>query len=199
MNRSGSTITAALTALAALQFSLLAGRLGTGSAGHVAMGDDLSGVQVRDSGGRSHPLGKYQLVLAFDPECAHSRQVALQWGRFLRDPGRPAGVLAVAPGPLEAAAGHAEAHGWRVPVATMDRFGLGSREHALVSRTPWVFALRDGRVVALGHGDELADVVAALPPAAVPPATDVLLAADAPPAADTPPAARPRVTTEDRP
>lgn len=160
-----TTAGAALAILAGVQFSLLADRLGPGSAGHVAIGDDLSGIRVGADGGGSSPLGKFQLVLVFDPECAHSRQVAPQWGRFLRDPDRPTGVLAVAPGPLEAAARHAEAHGWQVPVATMGRFGLGSREHKLVSRTPWVFALRDGRVVAQGHGYELAEVVAALPPA----------------------------------
>lgn len=177
-----TTTAAALAALAAIQFSLLADRLGTASAGHVAIGDDLSGVRVADDGGASRPLGEFQLVLVFDPGCAHSRQVAPQWGRFLRNPDRPAEVLAVAHGPLDTAARHAEAHGWRVPVATTGRFGPGSRERALVSRTPWVLALRDGRVVAQGHGDELAEVVAALSPA---------------PAA--PPGARPRFATAYQP
>ncbi len=166
MISSRSTRTAAaLAALAAVQFSLLANRLETGSAGHVAVGDDLAGVRVGGDDGPGSLLGEFQLVLVFDPECAHSRQVAPQWGELLRDPDRPGGIVAVAPGSFEAAARHAEVHGWQVTVATVDRFRPGSREHALVSRTPWVFVLQDGRVVAQGHGDELAEVVAALSPA----------------------------------
>lgn len=156
---------AALAALAAVQFSLLADRLETGSAGHVAVGDDLAGVRVGGGDGRDRLLGEFQLVLVFDPECAHSRQVAPEWGKLLQDPARPGGIVAVAPGSHEAAALHAEAHGWQVTVATVDRYRPGSREHALLSRTPWVFALQDGRVVAQGHGDELAEVVTALSPA----------------------------------
>lgn len=157
-----TTTAAALAALAAVQFSLLADRLGTGSAEHVAIGDDLSGVQVGDNGDEGSLLSEFRLVLVFDPACAHSRQVAAGWRAFLQDPDRPPGILALAPGSPEAAARHAEAHHWRVPVGTMGRFRLGSREHALLSRTPWVFALRDGRVIAQGHGDDLAEVVAAL-------------------------------------
>ena len=115
--------------------------------------------------GRHSLLSEFQLVLVFDPECAHSRQAAAQWGALLQDPDRPGGIVAVAPGSFEAAARHAAAQGWQVTVATVDRFRPGSREHALISRTPWVFALQDGRVVAQGHGDELAEVVAALSPA----------------------------------
>lgn len=169
---------AALATLAAVQFSLLANRLENAGAGHVAVGDDLAGVRVGGDDGRDSLLGKFQLVLVFDPECAHSREVAPQWGELLRDPDRPGGIVAVAPGSLAAAARHAEAHGWQVTVATVDRYRPGSREHALVSRTPWVFALLDGRVVAQGHGDELAEVVAALSPAT-----------------DTPRATRPQLAT----
>lgn len=157
-----TTIAAALATLAAVQFSLLADGLGTGSARHVTIGDDLSGVRVADEGGEGSLLSEFQLVLVFDPACAHSRQVAARWRAFLQDPDRPPGILALAPGSPEAAARHAEAHHWRVPVGTMGRFRLGSREHVLLSRTPWVIALRDGRVIAQGHGDELPEVVAAL-------------------------------------
>lgn len=166
MISSRSTRTAAaLTALAAVQFSLLADRLETGSAGHVAVGDDLSSVRVAGDHGPGSLLGEFQLVLVFDPECAHSRQAAPKWRALLQDPDRPGGIVAVTPGPFEAAARHAAAHGWQVTVATVDGYRPGSREHALVSRTPWVFALQDGRVVAQGHADELAEFVAALSPA----------------------------------
>jgi len=163
-----NTTAAALTTLAVIQFSLLANRLETGSAERIAIGDDLSDVRVGQDYGSGGLLNEYQLVLVFDPECVHSRGVAWQWERFLREPDnpdRPARILAVAPGSLEAAARHADANGWEVPVATIDRPRPGSRERALVSRTPWVLALRDGRVVAEGPGHELAEVVAALSPA----------------------------------
>ncbi|MCY3611519.1 MAG: hypothetical protein OXH51_08290 [Gemmatimonadetes bacterium] len=172
MNSVRSTRTvAALATLAAIQFSLLADQLETGSDGHVAIGDDLSGVRVGGDDGRDSLLGEFQLVLVFDPECAHSGLAASKWEALLRDPDRPGSIVAVAPGSFEAAARHAAAQGWQVTVATVDRFRPGSREHALVSRTPWVFALQDGRVVAQGHGDELAEVVAALSPATRTPGT----------------------------
>lgn len=177
-----TTAAAALATLAVVQFSLLANRLGTVSAEHVAIGDDLSGVRVGDDGGGGSLLGEFQLVLVFDPACAHSRQVAAKWGRFLQNPDKPAGILAIAAESPEAAARHAEVWGWQIPVATVGRVRPRTREHALVSRTPWVFALQDGRVVAQGHGDELADVVAALSPVA-----------------DTLPAARPQLATANLP
>ncbi|MDE2806657.1 MAG: hypothetical protein OXN18_16060 [Gemmatimonadota bacterium] len=158
----GNTAATVLATLAVVQLSLLADGPETGKAGFVAIGDDLSGVRVGDGGEASSPLIDFQLVLVFDPECAHSRRVAPKWAGFLKDADRPGSVVAVAPGSLAAAARHAEAYGWQVPVATPDRFRPGSRDHALVSRTPWVFALQDGRVVAQGHGDELTEVVAAL-------------------------------------
>lgn len=156
-----ATALTALTILAAVQSLMLAERLATDDVGYVSTGDDLSVLRVGDDAGRRLPLDGSLLLLVFDPECAHSRAIASRWGRFLHEAAMPARILAVAPGPFEAAARYVKVHGWRVPLATLDRSRPGSREHALTSRTPWVFALRDGRVVAHGHGDDLARVAAA--------------------------------------
>lgn len=154
---------AALAILAAVQFLILADRLTPDDTGHISIGDDLSALQVGDAAGRRLPLDGPLLLLVFDPECAHSRALASTWARLLHDAAMPAHILAVAPGSFDTAARYLKTHGWRVPLATLDRARPGSREHALISRTPWVFALRDGRVVAHGHGDDLAEVAAALP------------------------------------
>lgn len=156
------TALAALTVLAAIQCLALAGRLAVDDAGYIATGDDLGALQIGDDAAGHPPLDGSLLLLVFDPACAHSQALASRWTRLLRESAMPARILAVAPGSFEAAARHVRTHGWRVPLVTMERPRPGSREHALVSRTPWVFALRDGRVVAHGHGDDLAEVAAAL-------------------------------------
>lgn len=155
---------AALMTLTAIQSLALADRLAIDDAGYISTGDDLSALLVGDNAGSLLPLDGSLLLLVFDPACAHSRAIASRWARLLREAATPARTLAVAAGPFEAAARYAMTHGWEIPVATLDQPRPGSREHALISRTPWVFALRDGRVVAHGHGDDLAEVAAALPP-----------------------------------
>lgn len=155
---------ATLTILAAVQSLALAGRLAIDNAGYISTGDDLSALQIGHDAARRPPLDGSLLLLVFDPACAHSRAIASRWTRLLDEAALPARILAVAPGSFGAAARHVRTHGWRVPLATIARPRPGSREHALVSRTPWVFALRDGRVVAHGHGDDLAEVAAALSP-----------------------------------
>lgn len=159
-----STALAALTILAAVQSLALAGRLAIDDAGYISTGDDLSTLQIGDDAARRPPLDGSVLLLVFDPACAHSRALAARWTRLLHEAVLPARILAVAPGSFEAAAQYAGKHGWQVSLATMERPRPGSREHALVSRTPWVFALRDGRVVAHGHGEDLAEVAATLRP-----------------------------------
>lgn len=163
----GRVSAAALTALiilAAVQTLALSGRLAIDDAGYISTGDDLSALQIDHDAVRRLPLDGSLLLLVFDPACAHSQALASRWTRLLHEAAMPARILAVAPGSFEAAARHVRTHGWRVPLATMEQPRPGSREHALVSRTPWVFALRDGHVVAHGHGDDLADVAAALGP-----------------------------------
>ena len=159
-----ATVLAALMILAVVQSLALADRLTIDRAGYISTGDDLSTLRVGDDAARRLPLDGPLLLLVFDPACAHSRPLASGWIRLLHEAAMPAQILAVAPGSFEAAARFVRTHGWQVPLATVERPRPGSREHALVSRTPWVFAVHDGRVVAHGHGDDLAEVAAALPP-----------------------------------
>ena len=138
----------------------------------VAVGDDLSGVQMllTDIGRANLGDGRDALLLVFDPDCVHSSSVAPNWSAWLS--GAHAGgsrVLAVSPGSLLAAQNYAREHRWPVPVGSLsaeDRRGT-SGAHRLAMRTPWVFAVGpEGRVIAEGHGGEVAKVARALLPRA---------------------------------
>ncbi|MCY4399953.1 MAG: hypothetical protein OXE96_11520 [Gemmatimonadetes bacterium] len=161
MTRAGLAI--ALAALAVIQFAFLSRPPDSNRKGHVAVGDDLSGVLVRgaDPIPRTLAGNGAVLVLVFDPECEHSRRVAAKWRAWLQSPGAPLNVVALAPGPFSRARDHAEDHGWTLPVLTVADGLPGSREHALISRTPWIFALdASGRVTADGHGSDLSAIAA---------------------------------------
>ena len=152
-----------LVILAIAQLAALGNRLAPAPV--VAVGDDLSAIRVSGADGTELPLvtGEAVLVLVFDPECVHSQRIAPEWRALLGDAREPANALAVSPGTHSSAREHAEASEWTFPVVTIDAGTLGSRAHALVSRTPWVFALDgDGRVLAEGHGSELPEVAKAL-------------------------------------
>ena len=125
----------------------------------VTVGDDVSEMVVRDSGGATIELGAPHetLLLVFDPDCAHSARVAETWASWLarQDSGRLR-MYAVSSGPLPAAVRYARDMRWKVGVGSVDAPG---GEHPLTRRTPWVFAVgTDGRVVAEGHGSRLAEV-----------------------------------------
>ena len=125
----------------------------------VTVGDDVSELVVRDSGGATIELGApYEtLLLVFDPDCAHSARVAETWASWLarQDSGRLR-TYAVSSGPLPAAVRYARDMRWNVRVGSV---GASGGEHPLTRRTPWVFSIgTDGRVVAEGHGSRLAEV-----------------------------------------
>ena len=155
----------ALAALAVIQFAFLSRPPGPDRDGYIAVGDDLSGVRVRGADGTLRPLadGGPILVLVFDPECEHSQRVAPEWRSWFQAAEGPSHVVALAPGSFYEAKEHADANGWTFPVVTVLGDVPGSREHALVSRTPWIFALDGtGRVTAQDHGSELSRVAATL-------------------------------------
>ena len=132
----------------------------------VALGDDVSGLMVRDSGGETIELGAGDeiLLLVFDPDCAHTARVAEAWASWLadEDSGRHR-TIAMSPGPLSAAVRYARDWDWHVRVGSVESSEDGVDEHPLTSRTPWVFAIgADGRVVAEGHGIRLAEVAQAI-------------------------------------
>ena len=161
--RAGPAI--ALAALAVIQFAFLGRPPDTDREGYVAVGDDLSGVRVRGADGVPRPLAGQDpvLVLVFDPECEHSQRVAPEWRSWLQSATAPPHVVALAPGPFSRAREYAESSGWTLPVVTIAEGLPGSREHALISRTPWIFALDgSGRVTAQGHGSDVSAIAATL-------------------------------------
>ena len=154
-----------LVALATAQLAVLGYRAGASPATGIGVGEDLSGVRVGGADGMERALVTEapMLLLVFDPECAHSRRISPEWRAWLLEAGGPANVLALSAGSVTDAATFAQANGWPVRVATINPGARGSREHALTSRTPWVFAVdRSGRVLAEGHGARLPEVAAAL-------------------------------------
>ena len=127
---------------------------------------DLSAVRVRGADGAEHALvavGEPVLVLLFDPDCTHSRRIAPEWRAWLDGAHWPARVVALSAAPASVAAAHAVSNGWSVPVVTVKADDPRSWEHALTSRTPWVFALDStGRILAQAHGSRLSEVAAVL-------------------------------------
>lgn len=128
----------------------------------VEIGDDLSVMSLEYSDGTvaaldpAHPM----LLLIFDPDCVHTSRVAPLWSSWLAS-GAIEGlsVLAIAPGPVAAAAEYAREQRWGVVVAAT----AGSEEqpggHPVTRRTPWVVAVdSDGRVVREAHGSRLTEV-----------------------------------------
>ena len=134
----------------------------------VAVGDDLSGVQMMlaDDGRSSLGDGRAALLLVFDPDCVHSASVAPGWFAWLSG-AHPQGsrVLAVSRGPLLAAQHYAHEHRWPVLIGSLgaeDR-PKGPGAHRLAKRTPWVFAISpEGRVMGEGHGGKVAEVARTL-------------------------------------
>ena len=128
----------------------------------VAVGDDLSSLVLKDSGGEPIELGAgYKiLLLVFDPDCPHTTRVAEGWASWLEEEESGAHrTIAVSSGALSTAVRYARDKDWNVRVGSVDPAADGRGEHALTNRTPWVFAVGpDGTVVAEGHGIRLAEV-----------------------------------------
>lgn len=132
----------------------------------IPAGYDLSLVSVRHADGTLGKLGAGQptLLLAFDPNCAHTRRVASAWSSWLG--GKESEgyrVLAISLGPLAEAIDFASEHVWPVEVLSLE-YPAGEPEVAILARrTPWIFALdQAGRVVTDRHGSGLAEVARAL-------------------------------------
>lgn len=126
---------------------------------------DLSVVVAKDAAGRQRPLAKDGpvLVLVFDPECAHTERAAPAWRDWLRTAGPDLRVVALSGTTHAVASAYAARAGWPVRVLTVAAGVRGSPEQAVVSRTPWVFALdAAGNVVADGHGSRVSEVAGAL-------------------------------------
>ena len=145
---------AILAVLQALAFAYVEART-NGPSPFVTRGHDLSGLSLRDSHGALQELGAGQpaLLLVFDPDCAHSRRVAPLWSEWLEGNVREGyRILTVSPSP--SATDYFRERRWPVIVTSTEPVG-----HAITKRTPWVFAVDgQGRVMADGHGQQLAEV-----------------------------------------
>lgn len=128
----------------------------------VAVGDDLSSVVIKDSGGKKIELasGYETLLLVFDPDCPHTTRVADAWASwFAEEESEARRTIAVSSVAPAAVARYVLDKRWNVRVGTVEPGPDGKGEHALMKRTPWVFVVGgDGTVIAEGHGVRLAEL-----------------------------------------
>ena len=131
----------------------------------VTAGQDLASVVVRQTDGPPEELGMIgpALLLVFDPECAHSRQIASVWSDWLKAAATDHRVVAVSRGTVSEAVTYARASDWPVQVVAVDLANGLEQSRALVRRTPWVFAIdHEGRVLYEDHGSRLEEVAEVL-------------------------------------
>lgn len=128
----------------------------------LAPGDTVRSLRVQFENGRR---GRYRLdvpdhqwtvVLSFRSDCAPSRLAAPLWRQWLTSP-KPLRVVAVTRDSLPTALAYRGREGWPVQLLSVHGARRGSREHSLVTRTPWLFLIDpDGVVRYQGHGSTLA-------------------------------------------
>ena len=154
-----------LVLAAAGQLAVLGNVPGLGTSRWVVPGDEISDIQVTDGSDAPMSLatGQPTLVLVFHSECAHCLRVAPEWRRWLDQHRDELSVLAISSEGFETAWSYSSQHEWDIGVGSVKDTSMGTRGHALTSRTPWVFVLDgEGVVVAGGHGgmiEELGDTV----------------------------------------
>jgi thiol-disulfide isomerase/thioredoxin len=125
------------------------------------VGDTLSGIRVLDSAGNAALLsgGEPTVVLVFNSSCGHCEAVAPLWRAWTTAFGDDFRTVAISSEPLESARAYVNLHGWTADVWTVEAGTLGSPEHGLTARTPWIFILdKNGVVLAERHGQEIAEV-----------------------------------------
>lgn len=167
LRSSGNRVALGLGVLAVAQIGFLLTARGGAASGppSPAAGFDFGSVEVLADDGIPQPLaaGEPVLVLVFHSSCGHCEVLAPDWAEWMRARSPELEVVAVSQEPLESAREYAARHGWSVPVRSVLVPAVGSRARSLVGLTPWVFALDgQGRVIAGGHGSEVASVAAAL-------------------------------------
>ena len=157
-------VVAGLVLLAVVQIAVLGAVRGDateGAAKWLAPGGQVADIEVLDRTGapRSLVTGQPTLVLVFHSECGHCRRVAPVWRAWLEAHEERVAVVGVSSELHSSAQAYVIEHGWDVTVRTVPEASLGSREHALTSRTPWLFALdAAGFVVAEGHGSLIEEI-----------------------------------------
>lgn len=106
------------------------------------------------------------VLYSYDPDCVHSRTLGPTWARHFKEV-RPTDArvrrLAVTLANPSSARDFADHLGWQVEVLSVAGLTPLKREHALVSRTPWVFVFDSRGVLHLhSHGSQLDQVEAAV-------------------------------------
>ena len=163
----GRAVVVALALLAVVQtVGIVAGGGSAAPPRMIGVGDDLSLLALRHGDGTVAALDpeRPMLLLIFDPACVHTARVAPLWSSWLAsDEARGLAVLAIAPGPLPAAETYARAQQWRTVVSSTGGPEEQAGGHPATRRTPWVVAVdSSGRVMAEGHGSEVAEVARSL-------------------------------------
>lgn len=132
--------------------------------GWLQVGDDVSEIEFRAPSGQPASIagGEPTVMLIFDSQCSHCRSVSPSWQAWLRKTPPGLRVVGVSTEPLETAEAFVEEQGWGVDVWRVEG-AAGSREHALMARTPWVFVLDgEGRILREGQGSRIAELTAGL-------------------------------------
>jgi hypothetical protein len=127
----------------------------------LAVDDTVPQLRVRHEDGTraahrfASGAGRWTVVLSFRSDCKPSQAVVPAWTAWLNTR-HPVDVVAVTRDSLPVATTYRDARRWPVRVISLERPRRGTPEHALVTRTPWIFLLDPSGVVRYeGHGGTL--------------------------------------------
>lgn len=124
-------------------------------------GDDLSHVQATAANGAPAALasGEPLLLLVFDPECGHCRDVVPEWSDWVQSAEPGIRVVAVALARQDAASAFLSTYLWEPELWILGPEDGTPGRRPITTRTPWMFLL-DGHGVILyeGHGQRIRDL-----------------------------------------
>lgn len=108
--------------------------------------------------------GAVTVLYVFHPSCVHCHAVAPMWADHFSADNQPVvRRVAVTNDVVESGVAYAERFGWEVEVLSVQDMKPGSREHSLLSRTPWVFVFDSVGVLRYqGHGSRLDQMMRAI-------------------------------------
>jgi len=110
--------------------------------------------------------GTVTVLYVFHPSCAHCHAVAPKWADHFTADNDEEPVLrrvAVTNDVVDSGVAYAERFGWEIDVLSVQGMEPGSREHSLLSRTPWVFVFDSIGVLRYqGHGSRLDQMMQAI-------------------------------------
>ena len=128
-------------------------------------GDSLGEGFATTAPGRRTPLatGEALLLLVFDPQCGHCRDVIPLWREWTADPDPLLPVVTVTAGSRESARAFLTSYGWQPELWTIDPGAGVPGRRPIATRTPWLFLLDgEGVILADGHGRRIQTLAANL-------------------------------------